>query len=47
MRRKKICGVDKIQEPIAENVPVYEKYFRLYDKIYPAVKEQMTELAKL
>ena len=42
-----ICGVDKVQEPVAENVPVYEKFFRLYDKIYPAVKEQMSELAGL
>ena len=42
-----ICGIDKIQEPISENVPVYEKYFRLYDKIYPAVKDQMSELAVL
>lgn len=42
-----VCGIDKIQEPIIENVPVYEKYFRLYDKIYPALKEQMGELAGL
>lgn len=42
-----ICGIDKIQEPISENVPVYDKYFRLYDKIYPALKEQMGELAGL
>ena len=42
-----ICGIDKIQEPISENVPVYDKYFRLYDKIYPAVKDQMSELTGL
>ena len=42
-----ICGVDKVQEPISENVPVYEKFFRLYDKVYPAVKEQMKELAEM
>lgn len=42
-----ICDIDKIQEPISENVPVYEKYFRLYDKIYPAVKDQMSKLAGL
>ena len=42
-----ICGVDKVQEPITENVPVYEKFFRLYDKVYPAVKEQMKELAEM
>jgi len=42
-----ICGVDKVQEPVSENVPVYEKFFRLYDKIYPAVREQMKELAEM
>ena len=42
-----ICGVDKVQEPISENVPVYEKFFRLYDKVYPAVREQMKELAEM
>jgi len=42
-----ICGVDKVQEPVAENVPVYEKYFRLYDKIYPAVKAELAELAQM
>ena len=44
---EQICGVDKVQEPITENVPVYEKFFRLYDKVYPAVKEQMKELAEM
>ena len=39
--------VDKVQQPISENVPVYEKYFRLYDEIYPAVKEKCAKLAKL
>ena len=42
-----VVGVDKVQQPVAENVPVYEKYFRLYDEIYPAVKESCAKLAKL
>ncbi len=42
-----ICKADKVQEPVAENIPIYEKYYRLYDKIYPAVKEQLAELADL
>ncbi len=44
---EKIVGVDKVQPPVAENVPVYEKYFRLYDELYPAVKEKCAELAEL
>lgn len=40
-----ICGVDKTQEPIGENVPVYESFYTLYHKLYPAVKPMMRELA--
>jgi xylulokinase len=42
-----IVGVDKVQEPIKENIPEYEKYYRLYDEIYPAVKDKFAALAKL
>lgn len=42
-----IVGTDKVQQPIEENIPVYEKYYRLYTEIYPAVKAQMAELASL
>lgn len=42
-----IIGTDKIQEPVRENIPVYEKYYRLYTEIYPAVKEKCAKLAKL
>ncbi len=44
---EKIVKTDKIQEPIAENVEVYEKYFSLYDEIYPAVKTQFAKLSQL
>ena len=44
---EKIVAVDKIQQPIEENIPVYEKYFRLYDEIYPAVKDKCAKLAQL
>lgn len=44
---EKIVKTDKIQEPIAENVEIYEKYFRLYDEVYPAVKAQFAKLAEL
>ena len=42
-----IVGVDKVQQPIAENIPEYEKYYRLYDEIYPSVKDKCAKLAKL
>jgi xylulokinase len=42
-----VVSTDKIQQPIAENVPVYESYYQLYREIYPAVKAQCAKLAKL
>lgn len=42
-----IVGTDKIQQPVEENVPVYEKYYRFYTELYPAVKDRFAELAKL
>ena len=44
---KAVVSVDKVQEPNAENVPEYEKYYRLYAEIYPAIKAQCAKLAKL
>ncbi len=44
---REIIKTKKIQEPVAENVPQYEKYYRLYTKIYPAVKDKYAELAAL
>jgi xylulokinase len=42
-----IIRFDKTQNPLAENVPLYEKYYKLYTEIYPAVKEKYALLAKL
>lgn len=33
--------------PDIENVPVYERYYRLYRRLYPAMREQFDELSKL
>lgn len=41
-----ICGVDKVQEPVKENIPVYESFYALYRKLYPAMKPLMGELAE-
>ena len=42
-----VCKTDKIQEPKAENVPEYEKYYQLYREIYPALKASFSKLAKM
>ncbi len=42
-----IIKTDKEQQPIQENIPVYESYYRLYTEIYPAVKAQYSKLAEL
>ncbi|MCI5752551.1 MAG: xylulokinase [Oscillospiraceae bacterium] len=42
-----IVKTDKVQQPIEENIPEYERYYRFYTKIYPAVKDCCGELAKL
>ncbi len=44
---EKIVGVGKVQKPIKENASAYEKYFRLYDEIYPAVKDIYSKLADM
>ena len=40
-----IVHTANVQEPIAENVPEYEKYYQLYREIYPALKAQFAKLA--
>jgi xylulokinase len=42
-----IVKTDKEQSPIEENISQYEKYYRLYTEIYPAVKEKYATLAGL
>ena len=44
---KAVIKTDKIQQPTAENVPVYEKYYRLYTQLYPALKEQYKTLGSI
>lgn len=43
----KVLRIDKECAPIAENSKAYEKYHAIYKKLYPALKEQYKELAKL
>ena len=42
-----IVKIDKTQTPKAENIPEYEKYYQLYRKIYPQLKNSFAELAGL
>jgi xylulokinase len=42
-----IIKTDKTQEPIPQNIPEYEKYYKLYTEIYPALREKYAALAKL
>ena len=44
---KAVVKTDKVQEPVAENVPQYEKYYRLYTEIYPKLKEKFALLSSL
>ncbi|MCL2054922.1 MAG: xylulokinase [Oscillospiraceae bacterium] len=37
----------QVQQPIEENTPVYDKYYKLYTELYPAVKEKYAVLAGL
>lgn len=42
-----ILRTANVQEPIAENMPEYEKYYGLYRRIYPALREEFAALAAL
>ena len=44
---KAVVKTDKVQQPEAERVPEYEKYYKLYTEIYPALKAEFAKLAKM
>ena len=44
---KAVILPEKIQEPVADNIPKYEKVYRLYKKLYPAMKNCFDELSEL
>lgn len=44
---KQVIEVNKIQEPNAQNVGEYEKYYQLYREIYPALKDSFSKLSIL
>ncbi len=44
---RRVIRLNDSQPPIEENVPVYEKYYRLYTRLYPALKDQYKALAAL
>lgn len=44
---KTIIKPKSIQEPKAENTAKYKKFYDIYKSVYPSLKNQFTELAKL
>ena len=42
-----VINTDKIQNPIPDNTPKYEKCYKLYTEIYPALKESFKKLAQI
>lgn len=42
-----VVAAGEVRLPIAENIPVYEKFYRLYSEIYPAVKDKLKALSGL
>lgn len=44
---KAVIKVNKTQEPVPENVPEYEKFYKLYTEIYPALKAKFLRLSAL
>ncbi len=44
---KQIIEINKVQEPNAQNVGEYEKYYQLYREIYPALKDSFSKLSTL
>ena len=44
---KAMIKVNPAQDPIAENVPKYEKVYEVYQKLYGANKALFKDLAKL
>lgn len=44
---EKVLKVNKVQQPDLENGKVYDKYYRVYKSIYPALKDIYKELAEV
>lgn len=44
---RKIIKTNPAQQPIAENIAVYENYYQLYRKLYPSLKDHFRALTAL
>ena len=44
---KAVISLNEVQSPIEENVRQYEKFYSLYKKLYPALKDSFSELRKI
>jgi sugar (pentulose or hexulose) kinase len=43
----RVIKIEKVVEPIRENVERYKKFFQLYKKLYAHLKDDFVELARL
>ena len=44
---EKVIRLNEAQQPDPERSAQYERYYRLYEKLYPAMKESFAELSRL
>ena len=44
---EKVIRLNEAQRPDPERGAQYERYYRLYEKLYPAMKESFAELSQL
>ncbi|MCL2633649.1 MAG: xylulokinase [Oscillospiraceae bacterium] len=42
-----VIKAERVQEPIKENIPDYERVYKLYTSLYPIMKESFKELTKI
>jgi xylulokinase len=44
---KAVIKPERVQEPVKENLPKYEKVYALYKRLYPVMKNSFKELAEI
>lgn len=42
-----VIRTKQVQEPIPEQIPVYDRYYQMYRRLYPAMQDSFKALAKL
>lgn len=44
---EKAIQVVKVQDPIQENIPIYDKYYKVYTDLYPALKDSYRKVMEI